>query len=528
MTDSKKHISTILCVGILLAAAILMIRACSMDLPRLLDRLAVDDTFLYLQIARNVAHGRGPTFDGLHATNGFQPLWLLATLPLAIVFREPESFFRACLYLCAFLNMLTMWVLYGIGFRLGGRTGALSLIGGFLWVLTRWRPFLSGMETSLYLLIFAIFLRELLNDRTSASRLSVFGGLLILCRVDAVIFIIAGFLAFKPSSKQAALRLIIPLILVTAPYFIWNLVSFGSLLPVSGEVKSLYHRQELGADYLQIGHVTKTFSVYLPRAALSIADQFATPFNRICNKRFAPQALWFCFLSLGSVFLMRRGTLVMLSLFGILHLFVMAASIGRFSVSVWYYAPLILLVLIGAAIGISSLHRLFLRSYFPMTILLICCMTWFAMWTGWNSLDPVPEKWDLYQRRYRLAKWLNRHLPSDAIIGSWNSGHLAFFSERTVVNLDGLVNDSNYLRSLEKRRPVMEYIEKENIDYIVDYDTVDLSMHPDKTWNSNKQFRGEIPRRRLKIIRKDPRSGKDPHTLYVFEVRSSGHENAKT
>ena len=36
----------------------------------------VDDSFYYSQIARQVAMGHGFTFDGLHRTNGFQPLWL--------------------------------------------------------------------------------------------------------------------------------------------------------------------------------------------------------------------------------------------------------------------------------------------------------------------------------------------------------------------------------------------------------------------------------------------------------------------
>jgi hypothetical protein len=35
-----------------------------------------DDGFYYLGIARHLAAGDGPTFDGAHFTNGFQPLWM--------------------------------------------------------------------------------------------------------------------------------------------------------------------------------------------------------------------------------------------------------------------------------------------------------------------------------------------------------------------------------------------------------------------------------------------------------------------
>src|SRR5882672_9277037 len=41
-----------------------------------------DDTFYYLQIARNVAGGAGFTFDGIHRTNGFHPLWMFLLVPL--------------------------------------------------------------------------------------------------------------------------------------------------------------------------------------------------------------------------------------------------------------------------------------------------------------------------------------------------------------------------------------------------------------------------------------------------------------
>ena len=37
----------------------------------------IDDAFYYLLIARNFAQSGIPTFDGIHATNGFHPLWML-------------------------------------------------------------------------------------------------------------------------------------------------------------------------------------------------------------------------------------------------------------------------------------------------------------------------------------------------------------------------------------------------------------------------------------------------------------------
>ena len=44
-----------------------------------------DDTYYYLVVARHVAAGNGFTFDGLHPTNGYQPLWLFLLVPLYVV-----------------------------------------------------------------------------------------------------------------------------------------------------------------------------------------------------------------------------------------------------------------------------------------------------------------------------------------------------------------------------------------------------------------------------------------------------------
>ncbi|MCU0612230.1 MAG: hypothetical protein MUE60_10625, partial [Candidatus Eisenbacteria bacterium] len=171
---------------VLTALAFLQAKACLMDVLRIRDYLTIDDTFLYLQIARNVALGKGPTFDGIHLTNGFQPLWLLAVVPLGWVFREPVTFLRATLFLCAILNLVTTWLLYRMGLRLAGRRLGVPLIVGWTWVVVGWQPMLLGMETSLYAMLFVAFLDRLLRPQIGRKGLGILGGLLLLCRVDAL------------------------------------------------------------------------------------------------------------------------------------------------------------------------------------------------------------------------------------------------------------------------------------------------------------------------------------------------------
>ena len=55
-------------------------------LPILIEQGMSDDAFYYLHIARNVAMGKGVSFDGLTPTNGFHPLYLGMFIPLFSMF----------------------------------------------------------------------------------------------------------------------------------------------------------------------------------------------------------------------------------------------------------------------------------------------------------------------------------------------------------------------------------------------------------------------------------------------------------
>jgi hypothetical protein len=41
-----------------------------------------DDAYYYFKVAQNISEGHGSTFDGIHATNGYHPLWLLICIPI--------------------------------------------------------------------------------------------------------------------------------------------------------------------------------------------------------------------------------------------------------------------------------------------------------------------------------------------------------------------------------------------------------------------------------------------------------------
>jgi len=90
-----------------------------------------DDAFYYAQIARNIVSGKGVTFDGLHETNGFHPLWLLLLLPIYALFSGDWLPLRVILGLQALLAAASSALLYAVLRRWTGRL--LAILGVVLY-----------------------------------------------------------------------------------------------------------------------------------------------------------------------------------------------------------------------------------------------------------------------------------------------------------------------------------------------------------------------------------------------------------
>ena len=101
LPPSRATTLTALCSAALLTAWTLAARVQTLGGRRMMDASGhvADDALVYLQVARNVAHGAGSTFSGAMPTNGYQPLWLAMLVPFARAFGERVSLMRAALVL---------------------------------------------------------------------------------------------------------------------------------------------------------------------------------------------------------------------------------------------------------------------------------------------------------------------------------------------------------------------------------------------------------------------------------------------
>lgn len=243
-------------------------------------RYFTSDAFYYLNIARNFANTGLFSFDGVHPTNGFHPLWQLLVAFL----------YKACLVL--HLNDLAycyLVVLLGTAFLtlavlILGRTisrtrgevptsftllpvGVYAFVLSPVWLFqqdvlgnvspaegpfplygTVW-SYANGMESSLALLSFALlglfWTRVSCASHRSALTMGLMGAFVVLARLDQV-FIASSILGgvacrWIRSEREKAARHVILLggsfALPVSLYLLLNVLYCGSAFPVSGASK---------------------------------------------------------------------------------------------------------------------------------------------------------------------------------------------------------------------------------------------------------------------------------------------------
>jgi len=206
---SSNSRSLILCVSAAVFTATLLpmllyLRRCS---PLAETSVFQPDSFYYLTVARNSLHTPFYSFDGVHPTNGFHPVWefLLYHAMRLNVLRSDNPFITLHrLYIgnllilsiaCALLASFSARHLHRKWFAFP------TLCPGFLWFvaaltasqyLANW-SYLNGMETSVELLFLGLALASFSTDRAAALRLQlsmVFLGLMVLSRLDDVFLLL--------------------------------------------------------------------------------------------------------------------------------------------------------------------------------------------------------------------------------------------------------------------------------------------------------------------------------------------------
>jgi hypothetical protein len=466
--------------------------------------IAIDDTYYYLQTAWNLRHLGFATFDGLNPTNGVQFLWFLLLSALSFLAENKAEFLRLAIAACVLCNVLSYLVIARIGQLL--HSPLLALVLAALWTGQTFlvKRYLWAMENSLHALVFWCVLWQMAAFFTrlrAGERPNLWGLTLVLilngwARLDAALFsvvlygycLIAWYRANGEWSKfwYNHAKSILATAGLAGGAFIVQLLSFqwmgGSYLPVSALVKT-------GERTWQGEEAFATLADYF---ALSLPPELLPDW---------PDAL-----------LVLVGVGILAALAGLLYGRPRAGSARsttrHIARDVWS-GLLIAFVAYHGVVWISGARYegyftwyrspLYIFWMFSVALLGTCGLNWaIARWqsrwgrhvhmgaagvmlvaivlvTGWRSVhspltgDAVPHH--LYSVRYDIALWLRDNFPPGTILAAWNAGQLGYFSDKPVVNLDGLINSAAYYEQvLAGDMPLEQYLQESGVMFIVDYE----------------------------------------------------------
>jgi hypothetical protein len=441
--------------------------------------LNVDDSFYYYTIARNFSHGLFSTADGIHLTNGYHPIWAWLLIPVFALVKDPVTALRV-----AKVEELALLLVATCFAMSAGRTAAWSV-----WttaIIPAWffgkTIFFRGLEVSAQVATLAALMFLLPCLFMMPKRRTVWVAVALICailpwvRLECLAVSIATpaiiwlymLLRREPVSRRS-------LLLWGAAtggsilYLIYNKILFGTSVPVSGQIKGYWSAMR----FAQNGGY----------------DFFANTFTFLKQDKVLAEASLMCLAIVVLSWLIptyRRGTYASNHGIDAFVLVLAAAHAARIAYSIcflyisydveWYYVPgLLLLVLVvplaisrgfllaGILTEIPMLRKHHLESYVGVLALLVSALvvgsaTEMHKWhSGWRP--------DWGSASFEGTQWMNANLPAGTIIGSSDSGVIGYFSQRPVVNLDGLVNSNDFLIAV-KSQSVETWIKKQHINYL--------------------------------------------------------------
>jgi hypothetical protein len=104
-----------------------------------------------------------------------------------------------------------------------------------------------------------------------------------------------------------------------------------------------------------------------------------------------------------------------------------------------------------------------------VVIICACLLNYSAM--GMSVWQNGPEAVGAYSLNHRSmlkgALWVNRNIPSDAIMGAFNPGIYGYYMNNPVVDLVGIANKAAW--DAAKKGELLHYIWQKKVDYILDF-----------------------------------------------------------
>lgn len=414
-----------------------------------------DDFFYYLKVAENIALHGISSFDGVHLTNGYHPLWLL-TLTLLRWSLHGTVFFLALQTLTLAAALVSYSLTTRILRTLRVAEPRLS-IGAFVASMQALLLLRYGMEVTLALPLGLWLLSSLLELNATPTPphllwLGTLGALTVLARLDAILLVATLFLALLYTRKdlrspQTLLLLALglwPLFL----YLFFNYRIFHLLAPVSGLSKQLKTTwlpsiSTLRGLVLPMDRMKMIF--ILPcLALLAVGLALVTRTLRLLPRAQAP-------------------ILVCALIFPLLQTLVLS-FVSDWNIWPWYFYSFVFSSIAAIALLAQepALSAHSIRN--PLEALGLALSLAYVIYIATYSIL-APNSIGIYTSSRQLATYMDAH-PGTYAMGD-QAGITGYLSSQPVIQLEGLVMDRDYLLKLKHREPLREIMADYGVRYYV-------------------------------------------------------------
>jgi hypothetical protein len=434
----------------------------------------LDDAWIHLQFARNLAEGQGFSFNpGEVVSASTAPLWTLMLVPL---FWLPVE----VVWSAKTLGVGLLWISGLLCLRLGRNLGLeqnWALAGGLVVVLTPrlvWGS-LSGMEVMLYtaLALYGCCRHLETLDRSPCFRGTAALALAALARPECLLLFPLVLADRRRLGHPLPWKHLLLFAALLAPFAAFNLLTLGKPLPNTFYAKVGPYGLTAALALGDWARVAKTLLYYPFLQAQELAAFCAE--NNLVLAGLAP---------LGLLYLLRqqRGSwLIALALCSFpLFRGMLAPFKGALFQHGRYAAHLIPLVAVAGLLGLRWAWQLLAegRDFARWRRLerwagpalwglvfghLLVSLPGYAQRYGWNATN-------IEDMHVSMGKWLAANTPPNAVIAGHDVGALAYFSGRRVLDTTGLVTPRAlaYLPAGGPADPgVGRFIAAEKPDYVV-------------------------------------------------------------
>lgn len=425
-----------------------------------------DDAAYYYKIIENLINGKGFSFDGIHQTNGFQPLWAYILIPFDFIFHSNQELkFRFYQLLQTLFLLAAGLINYSVLKKFfNNKSAFVSLLVFFLLVFMQ---AINGMESALLIFLFTILfcfsIQINIIEEESAVKNFIFGiilGLITLTRLDMLFLIISltafGIFYFFVSAKKKKLIIkkylfiLLGFLIIVSPYLISNVITTGKFVPISGILKSTFPHITLNTEFdftisqkfiISISVLTSLF--YLAWFAVKIKSRF-NPKDKI---------------------ILFRSCLSVISMAVIMQ-FVFSIFFMGWGVSGWQFIYFgMFLAFAAGEQSVFILNRLSDRKIFTILYFSLCVVFLILLAKTFSRFNlDVNKSW--HAAAYDAALWARANSKQSDVYAMKDTGIFGFFSTRKVINLDGLVNDLQYQEYL-KSKQLNRYLRENKVKYFV-------------------------------------------------------------